>query len=136
MFDDLRFALRQLRRSPGFAAAVILTLALAIGINTAVFSVLEGFLLRTLPWPHPERLAALITHEELKANPSVSEEDDSADDATWQSLLHNVPSVQAAIGGEAFGDSEGLNLGSTTSSAADPRGSARYVRGARVSAHY
>jgi hypothetical protein len=49
MMDDLKFAMRQLRRSPGFAAAVVVTLALAIGVNTTVFSLLDGFLLRRLP---------------------------------------------------------------------------------------
>ena len=59
MLEDLRFALRQLHRSPGFAAAVVITLALAIGVNTAVFSLLDGFLLRTLPYPQPERIMKL-----------------------------------------------------------------------------
>ncbi len=60
MLEDLRYALRQLKRSPGFAAAVVVTLALAIGVNTAVFSLMDGFLLRGLPYPQPERLAALV----------------------------------------------------------------------------
>jgi predicted permease len=132
MLEDIRFAVRQLRRSQGFAAAVVLTLALAIGVNTAVFSLLDGFLLRTLPYPHPERLAALVTHEELKSDPGRSEEDDSADNATWRALLHTVPSVTAAIGGEGFGDAEGVNL----QAAPELGGAARYVHGARVSAHY
>jgi hypothetical protein len=49
---DLRFGLRQLIKRPGFAAAVILTLALGIGANTAVFSMLSGYLLKPLPYPH------------------------------------------------------------------------------------
>ncbi|HEY1809101.1 MAG TPA: hypothetical protein VGG42_11100, partial [Acidobacteriaceae bacterium] len=69
MLEDLRYALRQLKRSPGFAAAVVLTLALAIGVNTAVFSLLDGFLLRGLPYPQPERLAALVAHKTLKSDP-------------------------------------------------------------------
>ena len=56
MLSDLRFALRQLKRSPGFAVAAVLTLALGIGANTAIFSLMDSIMLRPLPFPQQDRL--------------------------------------------------------------------------------
>ena len=54
--NDIRFALRQLRKSPGFTALAIFTLAVAIGMNTAIFTLINDLFLRALPFKDPARL--------------------------------------------------------------------------------
>ncbi len=56
LLADLKFTLRRLRKSPGFAVTVLLTLAIGIGANTAVFSVVDGVLLKPLPYPNSNQL--------------------------------------------------------------------------------
>lgn len=65
LWADLRYALRQLRRAPGFASTTIVTLALGIGATTIVYSIVDAVLLRPLPFPHADRLVELQSMENM-----------------------------------------------------------------------
>src|ERR1700684_4680723 len=69
LLQDLRFAFRVLRKSPGFAVTVVITLALGIGANTAIFSIVYGVVFRPLPYPEADRVAVIFNHFAPQNNP-------------------------------------------------------------------
>src|SRR5712671_1161391 len=94
MLEDLRYALRRLRYQPGYAAAAVLALALGIGCTTAIFSVMQAVLLRTLPMPSPERLISLSENQPESPDSSLS----APDVLDLKAQIRSFESVSAYFG--------------------------------------
>src|SRR6266849_2054567 len=99
LLQDIRYGVRTLRKNPGFAAIAVLTLALAVGASTAIFSVVDAVLLRPLPFKDPVRLVWATEHFAFGPSTVVS-----ADFPAWKDRNH----VFEQIG--AFGGTSGANL--------------------------
>jgi predicted permease len=121
LIQDARFALRQLGRNPGFTLTVILTLALSIGANTAIFSIVNALMLRSLPYAHPERIGTIYARI---IGPQASDDRNDLDGEKWELLRDNVPSLISAVSGGTSGVN--LQAGSHV----------LYVHAGSISAHY
>src|SRR5262245_14561166 len=117
---DLRYACRVLIKSPLFALTSILTLALCIGANTAIYTVVDRVLLRALPYPHPERLAMVMTHFE-RSNNEIS----GQTGGIWEVLRDRVTLADVAV-------VAGLGMGVNLVAHEQPQ----YVQQQRVSAGF
>ncbi|HEY6210954.1 MAG TPA: ABC transporter permease [Vicinamibacterales bacterium] len=82
--SHFRYAVRVLWKSPVFAVTAILTLALCIGANTAIYTVVDRVLLRPLPYPHPDRLAIVTRHY---VGPKVDDDETGQAGVTWEALI-------------------------------------------------
>jgi predicted permease len=120
--QNLRFAIRQLRRNPGFTVAVIFTLALAIGANTAIFSIVNALMVKNLPYAQPERLGTVNMRV---TGAQASDERTVLDGAQWEMLRDNAPSLLSAASGWGI---SGVNLKAGEH--------VQYVHAGRISAHY
>ena len=93
LWQDLRFAIRQLRKSPGFALTTILTLALGIGATTAIFSLLNAVLLQPLPFPHPDRLMSLSSLDTSASKAGVPSSVSYPDFFDWRTHNHSFEAI-------------------------------------------
>src|SRR5882724_1843997 len=119
---DLRYAARQLWKSPGFTLTVLVTLGLCIGANTAIYSVVDAVLLRAVPYPHPEQLGMVgFTARSSRGEYTAI----GQNGAMWEAVRDNASAVEVAC---VSGGGQGVNL------FAD--GAVLFVRQGRVSAGF
>ena len=93
--QDLRFAIRQLRKTPGFALTTILTLALGIGATTAIFSLINAVLLKPLPFPEPGRIMSLWSLDQSVGKSGVPETISYPDFFDWRSRQHSFEAISS-----------------------------------------
>jgi macrolide transport system ATP-binding/permease protein len=122
LVQSLKLSVRRLLRNPGFTVTAVVTLALSIGANTAIFSVVNALLLKGLPYVHPERLGTIHARTTGSDAADVKR---FIDGEQWELLRDEAPSVDAAV---SIPDVTGVNLqyGSHV----------QYLHAGRVSAHY
>jgi predicted permease len=113
--QDMRYGLRMMLKNPGFTVTIVLTLALSIGANTAIFSIVNALLLKDLPYAQPERMGAIYSPDKRR----------TIDGEQWELLRDNAPSLISAVSGMS---TSGVNLRAGSH--------AQYLHAGRVSARY
>jgi hypothetical protein len=119
--SNLLYAVRQLRKSPVFSITVIATLALCIGANTAIYTIVDALFFRPLPYAHPERLVMLTT---VVGKNGAFEVNTSQDGQQWELVHDHASYLESAV----YGSTNGVNL------VAGNR--VEYIQNQRVSANY
>jgi predicted permease len=121
LWQGLRYGARQLRRNPGFTATVLITLALSISANTAIFSIVNALMIRSLPYGHPERLGVIFTRIR---GPISTDERHHINGEQWELVRDDVPALISAVSDSGIGAN--LQAGSQV----------QYIRAGRISQHY
>ena len=122
LWQDVRYGWRQLLRNPGFTATVILTLALSIGANTAIFSIVNALLLKSLPYSQPERMGTIYTRV---TGTRGYDERHNLNGEQWELLRDNVPALVSAVSSTR---TSGVNLQAGSR--------VQYLQAARISQRY
>src|SRR3954465_6507860 len=115
MLADVRYAVKCLVRSPGFAAVAVLSLAVGIGFNTALFSVVDALLFRPLPVDRPERLVAIYTKGGDGERYATSSYPDYVDFRSRNTAFTDVMGFSPAIAAVKAGDRSRMALGEVVS---------------------
>jgi predicted permease len=124
---DLRYAFRMLRKTPAFTLIALVTLAVGIGVNTAVFTVVNALILEPLPFPQPDRLATLLTVSSSEKG-GTFKRPQGLDGGTFIALRDNARTIDVAVQGSG-GWGVGVNMIAEENRAAN-------VKQSRVSANY
>src|SRR5436190_12400313 len=120
--QSLKFAVRQLRRNPAFAGTVAVTLALSIGANTAIFSIVDALLLKDLPYAQPERIGTVFLRTTGAESSDIRR---TVDGEQWQLMREHAPSLLPALSSLR---ANGIYLQSGSN--------VHYLQAGRISEHY
>src|SRR6267154_423975 len=119
--QDIHYGLRQFWRNPGFTVTIVLTLALSVGANTAIFSLVNALLLKSLPYARPDRMGSIYTRI---SGPVSTDERHHLNGEQWELLRDNVPALISALSSTR---ASGVNLQAGSQ--------VEYLQAGRISAH-